>query len=114
MHAWSTRLLTFICTSPSPPATHMQWYYLVCFILTATATWVLRDYADVFFAGISSSICDNSANAGICGGQEVAIRISFANFCWFATHCVLCLFLTKEDDFLHRVDLHGGKVLGQP
>lgn len=41
----------------------------------------------------------------IAGGQ-IAIRISFANFCFFALHALLTLGMTKEGD--PRVDLHSG------
>ena len=41
-----------------------------------------------------------------CGSQEVAARISFANFCFFVLHGLLTLCIRDEDD--PRVNLHGG------
>jgi hypothetical protein len=50
-------------------------------------------------------IPQESAYAGVCGGQEVAIRISFANFCFFVLHAVVLMFIKQEED--PRVQLHG-------
>mmetsp|Transcript_36425 Transcript_36425/g.81073 ORF Transcript_36425/g.81073 Transcript_36425/m.81073 type:complete len:392 (+) Transcript_36425:260-1435(+) len=85
-----------------------KWYYLTGFIITAVATWVLRDYADIWLAENIDAFqqCAVTDMTGTCSGQQVAMRISFANFCFFALHAVLTLFLTKESD--PRVGLHAG------
>ena len=91
----------------------LQWYYLCGFTATAILTWVLRDHASGWFAANAGAfaLCQQSEYAGVCGGQEVAIRISFANFCFFALHTLLLLCVNREED--PRVELHGGLWLWQ-
>ncbi len=48
----------------------------------------------------------DSPDQSACGGQEVAIRISFANFSFFSLHLLATLFIRSGDDW--RVELHGG------
>ena len=85
----------------------MQWFYLVGFTITAIVTWILRDYANDWFAANAGAfaLCQQSQYAGICGGQEVAVRISFGNFCFFALHMLCLVCIRSEDD--PRVELHG-------
>lgn len=98
--------------APEVKLTVAKWYYCVLFTGTAIATWVLRDYAGEFLAqNISSfSYC---REAGLtqggdaersCGGKEVALRVSFANFIFFSAHFLVCFMLKRKEDF--RVDLH--------
>ncbi|GAX84985.1 hypothetical protein CEUSTIGMA_g12406.t1 [Chlamydomonas eustigma] len=84
-----------------------KWFYLCGFIITSVLTWILRDYANHWFENNTASfaLCRDSAYAGVCGGQEVAIRISFANFCYFALHAVVLMFIKQEED--PRTQLHG-------
>ncbi len=56
------------------------------------------DHSDAF------SYCSESQYASLCSGKQVAVRISFANFVFFAAHCVLLLCCVHEDDV--RAPLH--------
>jgi hypothetical protein len=49
--------------------------------------------------------CQGSEEQQTCGSQQIAIRISFANFCFFALHGLLLLFLKQDED--PRVEIHG-------
>jgi hypothetical protein len=91
----------------------LKWYYLIGFIITVILTWVLRDYASDWFAANAGAftLCQQSEFAGVCGGQEVAIRVSFGNFCFFALHMICLACLNNEDD--PRVALHGSMWLWQ-
>ncbi|KAG1680171.1 hypothetical protein FOA52_000284 [Chlamydomonas sp. UWO 241] len=93
---------------PATKYTVAKWYYLSGFIITSTLTWVLRDYANDWFVENAGAfaLCQDSAENSACGSQEVAIRVSFANFSFFALHFVLCFWLKREEDF--RVDIHAG------
>lgn len=91
----------------------LQWYYLIGFIITVALTWVLRDYAGNWFAANAGAftLCQQSEYAGVCGGQEVAIRVSFGNFCFFSLHMLTLACLNNEED--PRVALHGSLWLWQ-
>jgi hypothetical protein len=77
-----------------------KWTYCCCFGIVAVVTWLLRDYADDFFVGRIStfSYCNEPGYQQLCSGKQVAQRISFANFVFFAAHAVILFGLKREDD----------------
>lgn len=83
-----------------------KWFYCVCFALVAMVAWLLRDYSDQFFAANTSvfTYCASSDFQSLCTGQQVATRISFANFCFFFTHVIVLFLLKNVDD--PRVGFH--------
>lgn len=111
-------LRSLVCCGWEAPTgtkfTIAKWFYCTLFTATATATWVLRDYAGEYLSDNISSF-KYCRQAGVehgvsakrsCGGKEVALRVSFANLIFFSAHFLACFMLTREED--PRVDLHAG------
>eukprot|EP00197_Chlamydomonas_leiostraca_P006389 CAMPEP_0202866810 /NCGR_PEP_ID=MMETSP1391-20130828/8372_1 /ASSEMBLY_ACC=CAM_ASM_000867 /TAXON_ID=1034604 /ORGANISM="Chlamydomonas leiostraca, Strain SAG 11-49" /LENGTH=381 /DNA_ID=CAMNT_0049546795 /DNA_START=130 /DNA_END=1272 /DNA_ORIENTATION=- len=95
----------FCCLLPDLPVhtkyAIAKWAYLVGFTLTSVLTWVLRDWASEDFAtkiGAVKDFCQDAEDKAACAGGQIAMRISFANFSFFALHALLLLGMTKESD----------------
>lgn len=90
-----------------------KYIYLVAFVLSSIAQWVLRDYSDQF--GLSITGC-SSSSSGLCWGKEAVLRISLGSTFFFALLCLLTLGVRRSGEA--RLRLHNGfwlvKVLLYP
>lgn len=89
-----------------------KYIYFCGFLITSVLTWVLRDHASFWFAqnAGAATFCSEGhghADAMSCAGGQIAMRISFANFVFFALHAVV-LFKTTKTEGDPRVHLHTG------
>ncbi|KAI8466033.1 MAG: serine incorporator/TMS membrane protein [Monoraphidium minutum] len=77
-----------------------KWAYCALFTLVSIITWVLRDYSEGWFLNHSAAFgyCQLAGFEALCSGKQVAVRFSFANFCFFAAHALLLFWCTRETD----------------
>lgn len=88
-----------------------KWFYLIGYAITIALTWILKDKASSWFASyLPNSFCTANHNT-LCAGQEIAMRISFGNFCFFALHFLALLAANKVDDW--RVEIHTSMLFFQ-
>ncbi|KAF5840654.1 serine incorporator/TMS membrane protein [Dunaliella salina] len=94
---------------------YSKYLYFAGFLITSVLTWVLRDHASLWFARHAGAVqfCSEGQGqvdedrAASCAGGQIAMRISFANFVFFALHAVV-LFWAPKTDGDPRVHLHTG------
>ena len=81
-----------------------KWFYLTGFTITIILTWILKAQSASWFASyLPNSFCTQPPDV-LCAQQEIALRISFGNFCFFALHFLALLACNRVDDW--RIELH--------
>eukprot|EP00879_Flechtneria_rotunda_P002887 GHRR01003103.1.p1 GENE.GHRR01003103.1~~GHRR01003103.1.p1 ORF type:complete len:394 (+),score=41.53 GHRR01003103.1:350-1531(+) len=87
-----------------------KWVYCILFTIVTVVTWLLRTYGEEafetnkLFAYYCSKPNSTLNLTALCSGQQVALRFSFATFCFFALHFVLLFWCRKEED--PRIGIH--------
>lgn len=83
-----------------------KYVYSACYLLISVVMWMLRDYADEWFAANRHkySYCQDNQYENLCSGITAAKRFSFANFVFFFAHAVLMFGCKRETD--RRVGIH--------
>lgn len=75
-----------------------KYIYLAGFVITAVASWLLRDYSEKALQHISQLRKCNTPDGtyeNSCAGKGAVLRISFGNFIFFALHFVLLIGVRK-------------------
>jgi serine incorporator 1/3 len=88
--------------------TFAKWFYATGFLATAILTWCLRDFENGWLSKNVSSFqyCQRARLTNLCSGKQVALRISFGNFIFFAAHVIVLALLRSPDDA--RLGIHTG------
>lgn len=81
-----------------------KWIYFGGFIITSVLTWIFRDYSARLLKHVPQlSQClvegtPGAHNEGSCVGKSAVLRISFANFVFFAVHTLLLIGVKRKSD----------------
>ena len=89
-----------------------KYIYLAGFVITAVASWLLRDYSEKALQHISQLRKCNTSDGtyeNSCAGKGAVLRISFGNFIFFALHFVLLIGVRKTTQA--RRLIHTGMLL---
>ena len=89
-----------------------KYIYLAGFVITAVASWLLRDYSEKALQHIPQLRKCNTPDGtyeNSCAGKGAVLRISFGNFIFFALHFVLLIGVRKTTQARRLV--HTGKLL---
>ncbi|KAK9845928.1 hypothetical protein WJX81_006178 [Elliptochloris bilobata] len=102
---WLVGPLANICLHASPSA--VKYIYFSGFVLSAVASWLLRDYGQyvVSHAG-SLAKCLHSGTQAVCIGKGAILRVSFGNFLFFGAHALALAGVHQADN--PRLLLHTG------
>ena len=78
-----------------------KYIYLAGFIITAVASWLLRDYSEQALQHVSQlrkCNTDQGTYENSCAGKGAVLRISCGNFIFFALHFVFLLGVRRSDN----------------
>eukprot|EP00803_Ostreobium_quekettii_P010451 evm.model.scf_31.2 EVM.evm.TU.scf_31.2 scf_31:42631-44700(+) len=79
-----------------------KFFYLGLFVLSAVASWILRDHGDAFVHRLpemeSCRLPDGGPLNGDCVGKGAVLRISFATFAFHLAHAATLAGCQSEDD----------------
>lgn len=88
-----------------------KYIYLAGFVITAVASWLLRDYSEQALQHISQLRKCNAPDGtyeNSCAGKGAVLRISFGNFMFFALHFILLIGVRRTTQA--RRLIHTGKL----